>query len=235
MFIVSGNNEAIIREKQIDAPIQKLYFRGIIDGQASAGFLNPMADVIKQLNYVKISISKQTPNGTEQILLPIGLGSIAEICSNTEGHINVKNIKSLKTGKYVLSFECTVELSAGCAIDSKDGKFLLLTIDMKDSNVSNLDVYGLDYPVVGNEYIAYKQLKCQANATKSVNLIGKNVLALPRRNFVSIDLVYSDGSTRTCTYKDDIKAITQCVENLCANYIQGVETATNEVEGPLHD
>ena len=212
MFIIAGSKNASIKEKQIDAPIQKLWFSG---NMLLAGLItsdNPMASIISQLDMAKLSIQKQTSNGNIPLLLPIGLGSIAEICSNQEGHLNC--MFTHQNGW--LTFECTVDLSASNAIDSGDGKFLLLSLDMAGSAIDKIEVYGLDLPIVGNGFTRYNQLKVNANTQKSINVVGKDVIALPRTGFSQIDIVFPN---RTVTYKKDIKAICQAIENVVANYV----------------
>lgn len=211
MYIVSGSKVANIKEKQIDAPIQKLYIKGSIPVDAN-GSSNMGKSLLNELNKMKISLQKQTTNGNKQILLPIGMGSVAEICANAEGHINSKYSSYWKS----FDFELTIELSSHGAINSTQGEFLLLSIDTVDSLCSNLDVYGVEIPVITDSYNKYEQLRVQANTTKSINLLGKELLALPRDGFFQIDLVFAD---RTTSYKQDIKAIPQAIENMILNHV----------------
>lgn len=214
MYIITGSKTASIKEKQIDAPIQKLFIVGSIPLPKFGMETNRNVGlaIVQLLDEAKLSIEKQTPQGNEPLLLPIGLGSIAEICSNSEGHLNCR--QDIWANK--LFFELTIELSGHAALESRDGHFLLLSVDMADSSIDSLEVYGVEFPVVGKTYTSYKQMKVNGNTVKSVNLVGKDILALPRKNFVSVDLIYPD---HTVTYKKDIKAICQAVENLVMNFV----------------
>jgi hypothetical protein len=211
MYIVTATKETPVREKQIDAPIQKLWIKATLTTDFFKNSNHPLMSTMLFLNDIKISIEKQTPNGNDPMLLPIGLGTIGEICSNNEGHFNVKATETSAT------VEMSIDLASGNAVHSADGKFLLLTVDTSTSTIPvTLEIYGVEFPVISSNYTEYKQLKVSANTQKSISLIGKDILSIPRDNFISMDIVFPD---RTVTYKDDIKAITQAIENLCGNYV----------------
>ncbi len=216
-----------MREKQIDAPIQKIWFRGYLSGSFLEDTTNPGKTLVESLNIVKISIQKQTKNGNIPLLLPIGLGSVAEICSNQEGHINAVSSRDPQG----ITVEGCIELSSEGAISSSDGKFLLLSLEYQQEKNWDIELYGIEFPVITNSYTQYKQLKVNANTQKTISLIGKDVLALPRDNFQQIDIVFSD---RTVTFKEDIKVITQAIENLVANVVVIHAADDNLPSVPLH-
>lgn len=218
MFIISGSKAASIKEKQIDAPISKIWIKGNIKVNGIKFTSNPGLKIIDALNNALISIQKQTANGNVPLLLPIGLGSIAEICSNQEGHLNcfMNDYPADGTGDRNVSFELQIELSRVGALRASDGKFILLSLDMSASEITELDIYGVEFPVQTETYTSYKQLKVNANTQKSINVIGKDVISLPRTGFQQLDIIYPD---RTVTFKEDIKVITQSIENMVLNYV----------------
>jgi len=215
MYIKSLTKATPIREHQIDSNIQKLYF--IIKTSLDvAGAANPLKTLTEQLANLKLSISKQTNEGNEPLILPIPIMEMAEICSNVEGHINVVHVTDAMDG-FIVETECTVDLSNYGAVDLQNG-FLLLTLDASTvfDDTITCEVYGIESPVKSPYYTEYKQLKVNADTLKSVSLVGKSTLSIPRAKFEQIDIVFPD---RTVTYKKDIKAICQAVENVIGNFV----------------
>jgi hypothetical protein len=215
MYITSGSKIASIKEKQIDAPVQKLYIVGHLNDEVIREHSNPGLYIVGLLDKALLSIQRQTPNGAVHMLSPMGIGSLAEICSNQEGHINLK-YKASEIQAYRLDFELIIDLSAYNAVKLTGGDFMLLSLDLSQSVIENIEVYGVESPVIGSAFTKYTQHKVNEDTIKSISLVGVNTLALPRTGFEQLDLIFPD---RTVTYKKDIKAIMNCIENVVCNYV----------------
>ena len=211
MFLSKFSKEAPIKELQIDSSVHKLYLWMEFTFDELKNNNNPGNAIVKELDKIKVSLQRQTPNGAEHILMPTGLGVLGEISSNKEGHIGVK--------AYLGKAGCNVDVAfqvSPASLVAGSGEFLLLTVDTSEFEKADLngEVYAVELPNQTTVHTEYKQHKANANTTKVLSMSGVDILSLPKKNFQQLDVVYPE---RTITFKGDIQCVMRSVENLILN------------------
>ena len=232
MQIAVATKATPLKDVQIDSSICKLFVViEYTDKNLNRPNINPMRfKILPALDKIKLSVERQTENGTENILMPMGLGTLGEIAANMEGHINSICYIAGNTG---INVEMQIPI-APASLSADAGKYLLLSLDTSEFEFEDLKIwlYSLEVPVLTRNHVEYRQHKVIANTIKTLSTRDLDLVSFPRKDFQSVDFVYPN---KTVTYKGvELKAIPQGVENLIANYVAVLNGEVDELRIELH-